>query len=282
MNDVSNASKWTLVNSDFVYEYEGASMVKFQGMYLFYCDKLSNAHGIHVAMTNDLNQKWKVPQKVMFVESPNSGAQAISRRHGTVLHITEKAQINKILQVYEAKYGPAHYEKLAGADMENGWFRSDGELYNRDNGSERKSCEYQENNDWYWFDSDGTMAKNKHVYIPNLDKWVYYTHEGKMAKGEMCIGKEHMYWDISQPDDYHWYYFELDTGERARSKFVYLPNGDKWVYYDSNGWMVYGEQKINGNWYYFYPKTGEMAKGTVTLPDGRTYTYDIITGIRQG
>jgi len=281
LNKVSDAGSWTLINSDFVYEYEGASLVKFKGKYLLYCDQLSDRHGIYVAMADGLgaDQKWKVPQKVLFVEAPGTEAQDISRRHGTVLHITDRSQIDAVLKVYEAKYGTAPYEALKGADMQNGWFRSNGKLYNRHEGVERKSCEYQEDGHWYWFDADGSMAKNKHVYIPNLDKWVYYTHTGKMAKGELYIGNDHIYWDNSPQSEFHWYYFDLITGERAVSKFVHLEDNDRWVYYDSHGWMVYGEQQINGNWYYFDPVNGKMAKGNVTMPDGSQRYYDETTGI---
>lgn len=289
LNQVSDTSKWNLINSDFVYEYEGASLVKFKEKYLFYCDKLSDEHGIHVAVTDRLDNKWKVPEAVKFVESRGAQPTTISRRHGTVLHIKDEHLIDAILSIYESNkldnkenkyyYGPAKDEDLP-FDLSKGWFRSNGKLYNRDNWSERKSCEYLENGNWYWFDSDGSMAKNKFVYIPDHDKWVYYTHTGNMAKGELFIGNEHNYYDNTPESGYHWHYFELDTGEHAVSKFVYLKNGDKWVYYDSHGWMVYGEQKINNNWYYFYPGTGAMAKGDVTLPDGRRYHYDLITGIR--
>lgn len=32
-------------------------------------------------------------------------------------------------------------------------------------------------------------------------------------------------------------------------------------YYQLNGWMTYGEKKIDGKWYYFHERTGVMATG---------------------
>lgn len=281
LENVSSESNWTLINSDFVHEYEGASLVKFKGKYLFYCDELSDTHGIHVAVANGLGtgDRWKLPERVKFIESKNDQIGNANRRHGTVLCIKDDNLITAILNTYKAKYNSVKDEPL-NVDMRNGWFRSNGKLYYCEKGSWKASCEWQHNGDWYWFDADGSMARNKFVYIPNHNKWVYYNHEGKMAKGEMRIGNSHNYWDLTPQNEYHWYYFELDTGERATSKFVYLPAGDRWVYYDSNGWMVYGEQKINNNWYYFDTQTGKMAKGWVTLPDGSRHHYDETTGIR--
>ena len=39
----------------------------------------------------------------------------------------------------------------------------------------------------------------------------------------------------------------------------------KTVYYNVDGQMQYGEQKINGYWYYFKPGNGAMQTGLVDL-----------------
>ncbi len=51
--------------------------------------------------------------------------------------------------------------------------------------------------------------------------------------------------------------------------FVDLP--EKTVYYNENGVMEYGEQKINDAWYYFDMITGKMATGFCELPEKWVY-----------
>ncbi|WP_423249029.1 glucosaminidase domain-containing protein, partial [[Ruminococcus] torques] len=41
--------------------------------------------------------------------------------------------------------------------------------------------------------------------------------------------------------------------------------GHKVVYYNAKGWMLYGEQQINGHWYYFDTGSGAMQRGFVDL-----------------
>ena len=54
--------------------------------------------------------------------------------------------------------------------------------------------------------------------------------------------------------------------------------GTKTVYYNENGWMVYGEKKIDRHWYYFNPVTGARVSGwcTILVKTGGTKTvyYD--------
>ena len=49
----------------------------------------------------------------------------------------------------------------------------------------------------------------------------------------------------------HWYLFD-NNGAKQRG-FQDLKNygQDKIVYYNQDGWMLYGQQRINGNWYNF-------------------------------
>lgn len=134
---------------------------------------------------------------------------------------------------------------------------------------------------WYWFEADGTMARDKDVFIVlNADgtgKWTRYDSDGRMVKGESYKNGA-------------WYYFDLTTGAMAKG-FVNLPQSDdpngKWVYYDPiTGKMQYGEQYIDGYWYYFDTATGKMAHGITNIPDnddtgGKWVYYDSITGRMQ-
>lgn len=162
-------------------------------------------------------------------------------------------------------------------DNYNGWYYENGQAYWYDNGVLARSKEvYDPQTDaWYWFEADGTMARDKDVFIVlNADgtgKWTRYDSDGRMVKGESYKNGA-------------WYYFDLKTGAMAKG-FVNLPQSDdpngKWVYYDPiTGKMQYGEQYIDGYWYYFDTATGKMAHGKY-YRDGAYYYYDTVTGIMQ-
>ena len=123
-------------------------------------------------------------------------------------------------------------------DNYNGWYYENGQAYWYDNGVLARSKEvYDPQTDaWYWFEADGTMARDKDVFIVlNADgtgKWTRYDSDGRMVKGESYKNGA-------------WYYFDLTTGAMAKG-FVNLPQSDdpngKWVYYDPiTGKMQYGE-----------------------------------------
>lgn len=58
-------------------------------------------------------------------------------------------------------------------------------------------------NEWRWFDADGTIAVSKDVYLPIGNKWVRYNAQGAMVKG----------WDRTPRGTY---YFDLITGEMLK------------------------------------------------------------------
>lgn len=280
LNQAGNPEAWTLINSDFLYEYEGSCMTKFNNGYYVYSDKLSKVAGaeggdntgIYVSCATAIDQPWTVQTKVTLKDYDGN---VVDGRHGSVMTLNKGEEayntvINKYIGVYGA-IDSSTVDKPVEVTM-NGLFRSNGEFYLYENGEMVASREiYDAKTDaWYWFDADGTMARNKSVYIPYSEdwtegKWVYYDNEGHMVKGE------------SYHDGY-WYYYDMITGERATG-FVYLEDGDKWVYYDSEGHMLYGEQCINGNWYRFDDITGKMVKGEYCSKEGNWYYYDEITGI---
>ena len=160
-----------------------------------------------------------------------------------------------------------------------GWREENGELYWYDAGvMARDKQVYDPGTDaWYWFDADGTMARDKDVFIPlsnddrSRGKWVRYDAEGRMVKGE----------------DYRyngWYYLDPVTGEMAKG-FRYVPsNGGKWVFYDYvTGQMAHGERYIDDShgdepgWMCFDATTGAVVYGWHDLPGKRVY-YHAVTG----
>ena len=166
-------------------------------------------------------------------------------------------------------------------------------------------------NNWYWFDADGSIAYSKDVFQrSNGGKWVRYDHEGRMVKGwfwtpegtyyfdpitgamakgvKQIDGKYYYFYNMTGiraeyqneevPIDGYWRWFDAD-GTVAVSKDVYQwSSGGKWVRYDASGGMVKGWDHTFWGSYYFDLTTGAMAKG-LSYIDGRWYYFDEGTGI---
>lgn len=66
-----------------------------------------------------------------------------------------------------------------------------------------------------------------------------------------------------------WKYRNSD-GSFVQGCFVAVDN--KWYYFDQDGYMVKGWQKVNDDWYYFDSK-GHMTTGTIEI-GGSSYTFD--------
>ena len=318
LTKVADPAAWRLVNSDFVTGFEGPCLTKYQGNYYVYTDKLADyppsnpdgKTGIHVTCTTDLNSRWTENTRVRLLERKDGEERECTGRHGSVKAFTDPAVIGKVMDLYRAagwSYPPAGDRPL-GIDMHNGWFRDGGKCYRYENGVKLANREWLDPSTgaWYWFDADGTMARNKDVFIPyNSDrtegKWVYYGEDGRMVKGENRHGDQWNYYDLSTTK--YWYYYDPITGERATGmKEIWDQSSlkNKWVYYDSEGRMLYGEQYIQGNWYWFNEVTGErkvgerysekgnwyryddegrMIHGEYFSKEGNWYYYDIVTGI---
>lgn len=185
---------------------------------------------------------------------------------------TSSGQINGIS-------GNVDMNAFGNKEYANGghWVTKNDQKYWRDSdGSLARSKEIYdpESNAWYWIDSDGTMAHDKDVYLrSNGGKWVRYDSNGHMVKGE----------------DYRyggWYYFDVTTGAMAKG-ISYVPsNGGKEVCYDRvTGKMLYGEQYVDydrkiAGWYLFDRNTGAMTYGDVYLRSngGKWVRYDRSSG----
>lgn len=109
--------------------------------------------------------------------------------------------------------------------------------------------------DTYYFQSNGTAAKNKWLKING--KYYYFQSTGKMAKSTW-VGK---------------YYVGPDGVRTSQTKTVgwSTVNGKKY-YFDSNANMVTGWQTISGNKYYF-DANGVMQTGILTIGSTKYYFY---------
>lgn len=148
-------------------------------------------------------------------------------------------------------------------------------LYWLDNGKIAAGKEVYDpvSNAWYWFDSDGTMARNKEVFLATNEehtegKWVYYDENGHMIKGFYSLTDE----NGSQKT----VFYDYITGEMQHSEYCIDNN---WYRFDSiTGAMIYGEYVNENGWYYYDENSGIMQKGIVKHHNNEYY-YDKITGI---
>ena len=170
----------------------------------------------------------------------------------------------------------------AQSTVQSGWVGSGDSLRWYENGKAVASHAFYDpaSKAWYWADADGSIARDKDVFIPKDEsdrskggKWVRFDANRHMVKGE----------------DYRyggWYWFDPVSGEMAKG-MKYIPsNGGKWVYYDwVTGQMAHGEKYVNYDaehtgWYLFDQHTGAMFHGDTFLRSsgGKWVRYDRVTG----
>lgn len=157
--------------------------------------------------------------------------------------------------------GKVYY--LAPADgslRTSGWVSLDCDSYGYlgSDGSVSLVRKQAQDGSWYLLDLDGVILKG----------WVrcgsasFYCDP---ITGTLTIGQRLI--------DNHWYDFD-DSGV-MQIGFVKLTEGtsSKWVYYDDDGKMLYGEQLINGHWYYLNKTTGAVTYGWLYLDSGQKWVW---------
>ncbi len=158
-------------------------------------------------------------------------------------------------------------EADANAHPVNGWDSKKEHYY--ENGQQVCSKEIYDAKDknWYWIDTNGSVARNKDVYLQsNGGKWVYYD----LTTGKMLYGERYVNYDQSHAG---WYHFDENIGAMSYGFYFNSPQ-HKWVYYDhASGQMLYGEQLINGHWYDFDESTGAMQYGFVHLSKSQKWVF---------
>lgn len=147
------------------------------------------------------------------------------------------------------------------------------------------------NNKWYNFGTDGVRLVGLQK-IPSQNKTVYYNNYGQMQYGWQWVNNATRYFDKvtgamqygQQNIDGHWYLFD-NTGAMQRG-FQYIANQNKLVYYNNDGWMLYGNQNLSGRNVTLDKVTGEVRnlKGQQNL-DGSWYLFNnsgkILTGFQN-
>ncbi|MDC2848401.1 pectinesterase family protein [Limosilactobacillus mucosae] len=221
--------------------------------------------------------------------------------------------VNQVSGTTEVRQDGHWYLKDFQGNYLNGWQKlADNRIvYYDPQNSQMQYGEHQINNQWYYFDANCgavvqgwyVLADGRKVYydvandgtgrgmlhgIQTIDGQTYdfNIYTGAQTSGWETIDGQKYYFapamvhGMEKQIDGHWYCFD-DTG-KIRTGFVRLNDGRE-VYYNANGQMQYGEQKINGKWYHFQTDNGNMARGWYTLEDGRQVYYDVDdSGAGQG
>ena len=99
-----------------------------------------------------------------------------------------------------------------------------------------------------------------------------YTDSFNGYDGSIDKGMFSTYMSLNGEKQENGYWYLYKNGVR-QTGFQSLSDG-RTVYYNSQGQMQYGEQKINGYWYYFRTDNGAMVTGFQKLSDGRTVYYN--------
>ncbi|MFR0584498.1 GH25 family lysozyme [Limosilactobacillus mucosae] len=99
-----------------------------------------------------------------------------------------------------------------------------------------------------------------------------YTDSFNGYDGSIDMGMFSTYMSLNGEKQENGYWYLYKNGVR-QTGFQSLSDG-RTVYYNSQGQMQHGEQKINGYWYYFRTDNGAMVTGFQKLSDGRTVYYN--------
>ena len=213
--------------------------------------------------------------------------------------------VNQVSGTTEVRQDGHWYLKDFQGNYLNGWQKlADNRIvYYDPQNSQMQYGEHQINNQWYYFDANCgavvqgwyVLADGRKVYydvandgtgrgmlhgIQTIDGQTYdfNIYTGAQTSGWETIDGQKYYFapamvhGMEKQIDGHWYCFD-DTG-KIRTGFVRLNDGRE-VYYNADGQMQYGEQKINGKWYHFQTDNGNIARGWYTLEDGRRVYYDV-------
>ena len=150
------------------------------------------------------------------------------------------------------------------------------------------TTEVHQDGHWYLKDFQGNYLNGWQKLTDN--RIVYYDPQtSQMQYGLQTINGKIYYFNTWSGERYanreaqingKWYNFTSDGS--ASTGFTKLAS-DKTVYYNDQGQMQYGEQKIDGKWYYFQTNDGNVVRGWYILKDGRQVYYDVDdTGNGQG
>ena len=171
------------------------------------------------------------------------------------------------------------YRHADGSYTRSGWEYIGGKWYYFDQNGWMVTGWQKVKGSWYYMESNGAMVSSDWKWINS--KCYYFDKNGKMAANTWIDGS---YVDASgawvkdkkqEPDKWirssgRWWYRHGD-GTYTRSDWEYI--GNKWYYFDQNGWMITGWQKVSGSWYYMESNGARVADGWKWI-NNKCYYFD--------
>jgi len=171
------------------------------------------------------------------------------------------------------------YRHADGSYTRSGWEYIGGKWYYFDQNGWMVTGWQKVKGSWYYMESNGAMVSSDWKWINS--KCYYFDKNGKMAANTWIDGS---YVDASgawvkdkkqEPDKWirssgRWWYCHGD-GTYTRSDWEYI--GNKWYYFDQNGWMITGWQKVSGSWYYMESNGARVADGWKWI-NNKCYYFD--------
>ena len=171
------------------------------------------------------------------------------------------------------------YRHADGSYTRSGWEYIGGKWYYFDQNGWMVTGWQEVKGSWYYMESNGAMVSSDWKWINS--KCYYFDKNGKMAANTWIDGS---YVDASgawvkdkkqEPDKWirssgRWWYRHGD-GTYTRSDWEYI--GNKWYYFDQNGWMITGWQKVSGSWYYMESNGARVADGWKWI-NNKCYYFD--------
>ena len=123
--------------------------------------------------------------------------------------------------------------------------------------------------------TDSAEMTNESTTITGIED---QTVESKINDDSQSVGQKNDATVTPNPTEYynpqngHWYLKDQNGNNLTGWQKL---SGNRTVYYNTTGEMLYGEQNISSKWYFFNTTDGNVAKGWYKLPDGRQVYYDV-------
>ena len=139
------------------------------------------------------------------------------------------------------------------------------------------NVERVEGGHWVYYGADGARATGWTEHHGNR---YYYNEKGWMLYGNQTIdGKKYVFdkvtgvllRNVEKVEGGHWVYYGSD-GVKVTGWAEH--HGNRY-YYNEKGWMLYGNQTIDGKKYYFDPVTGVMYKGEKVVSGHWVYFSEV-------
>lgn len=155
-----------------------------------------------------------------------------------------------------------YFDKTASANQgmmkKNSWIQDDNDWYYLESDGKMKTNDWvQYNGYWYYLGSDGKMATSQ--WIKSKGEWYYLDSEGKMKSSSWV------------QDSGSWYYVD---SEGKMKKSDWIKDGNEWYYLNGEGKMITNDWIQDNNTWYYLGSNGAMVKNTTMTIDGKSYTFD--------